>query len=37
VGCSDNIIEASCQALLDSYELCVLRERSTQVAKEAAS
>jgi 2-isopropylmalate synthase len=37
VGCSDNIIEASCQALLDSYELCVLRERSPHVAKEAAS
>ncbi len=37
VGCSDNIIEASCQALLDSYELCVLRERAPQVAKEVAS
>jgi 2-isopropylmalate synthase len=37
VGCSDNIIEASWQALLDSYELCVLRERSANVTKEAAS
>jgi 2-isopropylmalate synthase len=37
VGCSDNIIEASCQALLDSYELCVLRTRAPQVAKEVAS
>jgi len=46
VGCSDSIIEASCQALLDSYELCVLRERSargsstrdsTHGTKEAAS
>ncbi|MDP8999391.1 MAG: citramalate synthase [Myxococcota bacterium] len=37
VGCSENIIEASCQALLDSYELCVLRERSPRVATEAAS
>ncbi len=37
VGCSDSIIEASCQALLDSYELCVLRERSAHVKKEAAS
>ena len=37
VGVSENIIEASCQALLDSYELCVLRERSPQVAKEVAS
>jgi 2-isopropylmalate synthase len=37
VGCSDNIIEASCQALLDSYELCVLRERSPKVAEEGAS
>jgi 2-isopropylmalate synthase len=42
VGCSDSIIEASCQALLDSYELCVLRARSAGVTfahdtKEAAS
>ncbi|MDP9035743.1 MAG: citramalate synthase, partial [Myxococcota bacterium] len=44
VGCSVNIIEASCQALLDSFELCVLRERSlrgagatTGIAKEVAS
>jgi 2-isopropylmalate synthase len=37
VGCSDNIIEASCQALLDSYELCVLRERAPQVAKDGTS
>ena len=28
-GCSDNIIEASCQALLDSFELCVLRAKSS--------
>jgi 2-isopropylmalate synthase len=34
VGCSESIIEASCQALLDSYELCVLRERSPQVAQD---
>jgi 2-isopropylmalate synthase len=27
-GCSDNIIEASCAALLDSFELCVLRTRA---------
>jgi 2-isopropylmalate synthase len=27
-GCSDNIIEASCVALLDSFELCVLRHRA---------
>ncbi len=37
VGCSESIIEASCQALLDSYELCVLRERSPRVAKEGAA
>jgi 2-isopropylmalate synthase len=37
VGCSDNIIEASCQALLDSYELCVLRTATPQAAKDAAS
>jgi 2-isopropylmalate synthase len=37
VGCSDNIIEASCQALLDSYELCVLRERSPKLAEDGAS
>jgi 2-isopropylmalate synthase len=36
VGCSDNIIEASCQALLDSYELCVLRQRSAQTADGAS-
>jgi 2-isopropylmalate synthase len=34
VGCSDNIIESSCQALLDSYELCVLRHRSAQPERE---
>jgi 2-isopropylmalate synthase len=34
VGCSDNIIEASCQALLDSYELCVLRERAPEAAED---
>ncbi len=37
VGCSESIIEASCQALLDSYELCVLRQRSAQAGKEATS
>ncbi len=44
VGCSVNIIEASCQALLDSFELCVLREQSSHgtgttsgTAKEVAS
>jgi 2-isopropylmalate synthase len=35
VGCSDNIIEASCQALLDSYELCVLRVATPQASKGA--
>jgi 2-isopropylmalate synthase len=35
VGCSDNIIEASCQALLDSYELCVLRARTPQDVEDA--
>jgi 2-isopropylmalate synthase len=37
VGCSDNIIEASCQALIDSYELCVLRERAPEAALETGS
>ena len=37
VGCSESIIEASCQALLDSYELCVLRERSTKGVTDAGS
>jgi 2-isopropylmalate synthase len=35
VGCADNIIEASWQALLDSYELCVHRAAS-HAAKDAA-
>jgi 2-isopropylmalate synthase len=37
VGCSESIIEASCQALLDSYELCVLRQRSPQPGKVTTS
>jgi 2-isopropylmalate synthase len=37
VGCSESIIEASCQALLDSYELCVLRQRSPHIAKDGTS
>jgi 2-isopropylmalate synthase len=37
VGCSENIIEASVQALLDSYELCVLRQRAPQAAKDGAT
>jgi 2-isopropylmalate synthase len=37
VGCSESIIEASCQALLDSYELCVLRQRSPRAAEDGTS
>ena len=37
VGCSESIIEASCQALLDSYELCVLRQRSPRAVKDGTS
>ena len=37
VGCSESIIEASCQALLDSYELCVLRHESPRVATDGGS
>jgi 2-isopropylmalate synthase len=34
VGCSQNIIEASCQALLDALELFLLREEDRAVQKE---
>ncbi|HMP53066.1 MAG TPA: hypothetical protein PKD05_16060 [Candidatus Melainabacteria bacterium] len=34
VGCSDNIIEASCQALLESFELYLLRNRIEAPAKQ---
>jgi 2-isopropylmalate synthase len=38
VGCSQNIIDASCQALLDSFELFLLREeeRATQTEEVVA-
>lgn len=35
VGCSQNIIQASCQALTDSLELPLSRERQTQIARPA--
>ena len=34
VGCSDNIIEASCQALLESFELYLLRNRIEALSKQ---
>jgi 2-isopropylmalate synthase len=37
VGCSPNIVEASVQALADSYELCVLKARQSGKAVPEAS
>jgi 2-isopropylmalate synthase len=37
VGCSQNIIEASCQALMDALELFLLRQEERDVAASAAT
>jgi 2-isopropylmalate synthase len=37
VGCSANIIEASWQALVDSFELPLLREQSTAIPEPAVA